>query len=161
MQVAVDGELRGSTGNIWAYNRAYIFGSVIVRPLTSCLAGDLRVRGFVPESRDSLVSSESDSAALAPLLAPRTMSLVCESRSGTQDLVAETTQGYRNDPAARPKQAEGRLERVAGQPPWGHDWASWAFIPAELPTDGSVSIRTSLRAEVLPAAAIAAPNCFL
>ena len=36
----------------------------------SCLAGDLRVRRFVPESRDSLVSSESDSAALAPLLVP-------------------------------------------------------------------------------------------
>jgi L-serine deaminase len=52
---------------IWAYNWAYIFESVIVRPLESCLAGDLRVRRFVPESRDSLVSSESDSAALAPL----------------------------------------------------------------------------------------------
>ena len=69
----------------WAYNWAYIFESVIVRRFESCLAGDLRVRRFVPESRDSLVSSESDSAALAPLLAPRTMSLVCESRSGTQD----------------------------------------------------------------------------
>ena len=44
----------------WAYNWAYIFGSVIVHPLTSCLADDLRVRGFVPESRNSLVSSESD-----------------------------------------------------------------------------------------------------
>ena len=53
-----------------AYNWAYIFGSVIVRPLGSCLADDLRVRRFVPESRDSLVSSESDSAALAPLLTP-------------------------------------------------------------------------------------------
>ena len=52
-----------------AYNWAYIFGSVIVRRLESCLAGDLCVRRFVPESRDSLVSSESDSAALAPLLA--------------------------------------------------------------------------------------------
>ena len=57
-----------------AYNWAYIFESVIVRPFESCLAGDLRVQRFVPESRDSLVSSESDSAALAPLLAPRTMS---------------------------------------------------------------------------------------
>ena len=55
-----------------AYNWAYIFESVIVRHLESCLAGDLRVRRFVPESRDSLVSSESDSAALAPLLAPWT-----------------------------------------------------------------------------------------
>ena len=43
-----------------AYNWAYIFESVIVRPFESCLAGDLRVQRFVPESRDSLVSSESD-----------------------------------------------------------------------------------------------------
>ncbi len=45
---------------IWAYNWAYIFESVIVRRFESCLAGDLRVRRFVPESRDSLVSSESN-----------------------------------------------------------------------------------------------------
>ena len=48
---------------------AYIFGSVIVRALTLCLARDLCIRRFVPESRNPLVSSESDSAALAPLLA--------------------------------------------------------------------------------------------
>ena len=67
----VDSVGRTSPTHFWAlaYNWAYIFESVIVRPLESCLAGDLRVRRFVPESRDSLVSSESDSAALAPLLA--------------------------------------------------------------------------------------------
>jgi len=38
-------------------------------PVALCLAGDLRVRRFVPESLKPLVSSESDSATLAPLLA--------------------------------------------------------------------------------------------
>jgi hypothetical protein len=45
-----------------------------------CLAGDSRVRRFVPEPFGLLVSSESDSAALAPLLAllPRLLSLTPE-----------------------------------------------------------------------------------
>ena len=67
-------ELQRSLASILAYNWAYIFESVIVRPLESCLAGDLRVRRFVPESRNSLVSSESHSAALAPLRATQAYS---------------------------------------------------------------------------------------
>jgi hypothetical protein len=61
--------LKWSLAKILAYKWAYIFESVTVRPRPIVPGRHLRVRGFVPESRNSLDSSESDSAALAPLLA--------------------------------------------------------------------------------------------
>jgi hypothetical protein len=51
----------------WPITGPIFSGPLLSDPVPSCLAGDLRVRRFVPESRNSLVSSESDSAALAPL----------------------------------------------------------------------------------------------
>ena len=56
----------------WSISWSIFSGPLLSAPVESCLAGDLHVRRFVPESRKSLVSSESDSAALAPLLAPWT-----------------------------------------------------------------------------------------
>jgi len=87
--------LQRSLARISAYNWAYIFESVIVRPFESCLAGDLRVRRFVPESRDSLVSSESDSAALAPLLTPWSRDHPHSSDEVGTDGDVKALQGYR------------------------------------------------------------------
>ena len=50
-----------------AYNVPIFFDPYISKPVGSCLVRASAVRHFVPESTFQRISSESDSAALAPL----------------------------------------------------------------------------------------------
>ena len=76
----------------------------------SCLVSDLGVRRFVPESAKPRISSESDSAALAPLLA-----LLAHIWSPPPTVGGVHKPGHRGDPRV---QGRSDSEARACVPPW-------------------------------------------